>query len=65
MQSHNHSYTLNTSKNIRLVIWLVGFYDISTFLGYLIPNPVYLSIYLYIYIYINFCGKSKERIKIF
>ena len=25
----------------KVIIWLVGFYGISTIVGYLIPNPVY------------------------
>ena len=30
------------------MIWLVGFYGVSTIVGYLIPNPLYTYI-LYIY----------------
>ena len=26
-------------RNLNLVGWLVGFYGISTFVGYLMPNP--------------------------
>ena len=32
-----------------MVDWLFGFYDISTFVGYLMPNSVYIYIYIYIY----------------
>ena len=35
----------------RLVDWLV-FYDISTLVGYLMPNPVYIIIYICMCIYI-------------
>ena len=30
------------------LVWLVGFYDISNIVGYLMPNPLYTNI-LYIY----------------
>ena len=29
---------------LQLVGWLVGFYGLSTLIGYLIPNPVYTYI---------------------
>ena len=29
--------------NINNLCWLVGFYGISTFVGYLIPNPFYIN----------------------
>ena len=32
---------------------LLGFYGISTIVGYLMPNPLYTYIYIYIYIYIK------------
>ena len=35
-----------------MVVWLFGFYGVSTFVGYLTPNSVCLSLSLYIYIYI-------------
>ena len=31
----------------RLVGWWFGFYGISTFVGYLMPNSVYIYIYIY------------------
>ena len=35
-----------------VLLCLVWFYDISTVVGYLIPNRVNIYIYIYIYIYI-------------
>ena len=35
---------------------LVGFYGISTIIGYLMPNPLYIHTYIYIYIYIKYIG---------
>ncbi len=31
------------SKRKRLVGWFIGFYGISTFVGYLTPNPFYVN----------------------
>ena len=38
----------NISKRLRLfywfgLVWFVGFYGISTFVGYLRPNPFYVN----------------------
>ena len=33
---------------IMIISWLVGFYVISTLVGYLMPNTVYSHIYMYI-----------------
>ena len=45
-QEHINIYLSNT--NILDLVWLVGFYGISTIIGYLKPNPLYtylLNIY--------------------
>ena len=34
---------------------LVEFHDISTLVGYLMPNPAYIYIYIYIYICVCVC----------
>ena len=39
------------------MIWLVGFYGISTIVGYLMPNPLYTYI-LNIYDLVGFYGIS-------
>ena len=36
--------TPNSSQTKSWLIWLFGFYGISTFLGYLMPNPLYTYI---------------------
>ena len=36
---------------IHFVGWLFGFHGISTLVGYLTPNSVYIYIYIYIYMY--------------
>ena len=36
---------------LHTVIWLLGVNGISTVVGYLMLNPVYIYIYIYIYIY--------------
>ena len=38
-----------------LKVRLVGFYDLSTIVGYLILNPLSLSLYIYIYICVCVC----------
>ena len=38
-------------QNIKLPINNLQFYDISTIVGYLMLNPLYIYIYIYIYIY--------------
>ena len=38
------------SKRLKIIFWLDVFYGISTLVGYLMPNPVYIYIYIYIYI---------------
>ena len=41
-------------QNSSLIIWKMGwlvFYGLSTLVGYLMPNSVYIYIYIYIYIY--------------
>ena len=35
----DNNYNNNNNKEWKLFGWLVGFYGISTFVGYLIPNP--------------------------
>ena len=39
--THTHTHT-HTFIGILMVGWLVGFYGISTFAGYLTPNPFFM-----------------------
>ena len=47
-----------------LIGWFVGFYDISSFIGYRMPNflSLSLSLSLYIYIYIYLIERCKPHI---
>ena len=53
----NHSRLFNAKSSLYIYIkyigfGLVGFYGISTIVGYLMSNPVFTCIYIYTYIYI-------------
>ena len=42
----NYKLLYMINKLLLLVGWLVGFYGISTLIGYLMPNPVYMYMYV-------------------
>ena len=51
----NHCMLFNAKSSLYIYIkyiefGLVGIYDISTIVGYLMPKPLYIYIYIYIYI---------------
>ena len=41
---------------------LIWFYDISTIVGYLMLNPLYIYIYIYIYIKYDFSTHFEDNI---
>ena len=53
------SYQFYSSVSFVKVDWVIGFDSISKFVGFLIPNPVFIYIYIYIY------RKVHEEIRIF
>ena len=57
----NHCRLFNAKSSLYkyikyIVFGLVGFYGISTIVGYLITNPIYIYIYIYIYIWFGLVG---------
>ena len=43
---NGHKKHWATKKLVILIAWLIEFYGISTVVGYLMPNPVYIYIYI-------------------
>ena len=43
------------------MVWLVLFYGISTLVGYLLPNPVYIDIYIFFF-YHTMCESTCDTL---
>ena len=57
------SVLLTPSRNHNYEGWLVGFYSVSTLMGYLTPNPVLIHTHIYIYVCVCVCvwlGSSRS-----